>query len=459
MTETPTSTTEKSAKSAVAERFDDALRTVRKAVDKYKDCSDEEKEKLRQDLDQLQDMEHKLSQGRVEIVLFGEISTGKSALINALVGDDVADVNVQGGWTKEARSVPWKETDYVLPGIDESELVIVDTPGINEVGDTDHDALAKHAAKRGDIILFVTDSDLNETEFSAIVALAAVHKPILVVLNKKDLYSEEDLNQLVRVVRDQRLKGIVPPENVICTSADPREVEYVEVDERGRETTEWRKPPVNVADLKARILEILDRDGLALVALNAAMYAADKTDRIAKLRIELREHQANQLIWRFATVKALVVAFNLLPGVDVIGGVAVDVTMILALAKTYGMEMTTSNARSLFFSVIKATGWVALAELSMHAVSGFFKTMSLGASVALSAIPQGAASGYGSYIVGQAAKYYFEHGASWGNEAPKTVVRRILSETDKDSVIQQIKAEIERKLRSNFHSSEKTTKK
>ncbi|MCA9218352.1 MAG: 50S ribosome-binding GTPase, partial [Planctomycetales bacterium] len=300
---------------SIMDRFQEALRSVRNAVDKYKDCSDEEKAKLRKDLDQLQDMEQKLTQGRVEIVLFGEISTGKSALINALVGEHVADVNVQGGWTKEAKTVPWTETDYVLPGIDDSRLVIVDTPGINEVGDTDHDALAKHAARRGDIILFVTDSDLNEVEFSAIIALAAVHKPILVVLNKKDLYSDDDMNQLVHITRNERLKGIVPPENVVCTAADPREIEYVAEDERGRETSEWRKPQPDVTDLKARILQILDRDGLALVALNAAMYAADKTDRIAKLRIELREEQAEQLIWRFATIKALVVALNPVAGV------------------------------------------------------------------------------------------------------------------------------------------------
>ena len=38
----------------------------------------------------------------------GEISTGKSALINALVGRDVAAVDVQGGWTKEIWKVNWE---------------------------------------------------------------------------------------------------------------------------------------------------------------------------------------------------------------------------------------------------------------------------------------------------------------------------------------------------------------
>ena len=45
---------------------------------------------LQRDLDQLHAMAEKLAAGKVEIVVFGEIRTGKSALINALVGEAVA---------------------------------------------------------------------------------------------------------------------------------------------------------------------------------------------------------------------------------------------------------------------------------------------------------------------------------------------------------------------------------
>ena len=228
-------------KEGTVNRYQQALASVQRAVEKFKGCTPEEQEKLRKDLSQLRDMEQKLTQGRVELVLFGEISTGKSALINALVGEKVAEVNVQGGWTKEARKITWEEeTDYVVPGLDGAQLVLVDTPGINEVGDSDHDSLAKHAARRGDIILFVTDSDINETEHSAILALAAVHKPIIFVLNKVDLYSESELEQLVTLLRDERLKDIVAPDNFILTSADPREIEYVSVSDDGSEQKQWQ---------------------------------------------------------------------------------------------------------------------------------------------------------------------------------------------------------------------------
>jgi GTP-binding protein EngB required for normal cell division len=48
----------------------------------------------------------KLETGRVEIVLFGEIDVGKSALINALVGQAVAEVDVRGGWRRSRGGLP-----------------------------------------------------------------------------------------------------------------------------------------------------------------------------------------------------------------------------------------------------------------------------------------------------------------------------------------------------------------
>jgi hypothetical protein len=93
-----------------------------------------------------------------------------------------------------------------------------------------------------------------------------------------------------------------------------------------------------------------------------------------------------------------------------------------------------------------------LGEMTTHILSSSFKGLTLGYGTVLTAVPQGAAAGYGSFVVGQAAKYYFEHGSSWGGEAPKTVVRRILQETDKSSVLEQLKSEIRAKMHLNPHA-------
>lgn len=431
------------------EHYRQAIASVERTMNRLRGCTDAEREHLHRDWDQLQQMLRKLTEGRVEIVVFGEISTGKSALINALVGEAVAAVDVRGGWTQEVWHVPWKGCGYCIRGLAQSQIVLVDTPGLNEVGGADRGVLAREAAERSDLILFVTDSDLNETEFSALTALSAIHKPMLLVFNKIDLYSPDQRQRLVQVLRDDRLSGLVPAENVVLAAADPRPVEYVIEAADGSTRHQWRTPQPDVGQLKARILEILDQEGLALLALNGALYAADRSDRIATLRVAFRDRAANQVIWSYAAVKSATVALNPVPIADMLGGSAVDVTMVITLSRIYGLEISWGHARELITSILKAAGWLAgglALEYAMHVASSAFKLLTVGYGTVLTAIPQGAAAGFGSYLVGHAAKHYFEHGSSWGSESPKEVVRRILDQTDRQSVLAGLKEEISKKL-------------
>lgn len=437
------------------ENYHRAMSSVEQTLQKLRNCVPEERERLRRDLSQLEEMLRKLESGRVEIVVFGEISTGKSALINALIGREVSSVDVQGGWTKEVWQFGWETAGYHVPGLESSEVVLIDTPGLNEVGGQQRADLAQEVALRADLLLFVTDSDLNDTEYSALTTLVGIQKPILVVLNKIDLYSPPQRQRLLQVLREERLRTMIAPEDVVPAAADPREIEYVIQSHDGKTRHEWRRPEPDVEALKARILEILERDGLALVALNAAMYASDKSDRVATLRVQLREKRALQTIWSFASLKAVAVGLNIVPGLDALGGIAVDATLVATLAHIYGLQMSWMHAKQLVTTIAKAAGWVLVAEFGTHLLSMTFKALTLGYGTVLTAVPQGAAAGYGSYIVGHAARYYFEHGSSWGSEGPKAVVHRLLEETDKSSVIERLKEEIKKKLQFNPHAAGK----
>jgi GTP-binding protein Era len=429
--------------------YQQALTAVEQTLDRVRQCSDDEKARLRAELAGLRQMHDKLVSGRVEIVIFGEISTGKSALINALVGRDVASVDVRGGWTREIWQVAWDGTGYTLPGLGESQVVLVDTPGINEVGGGTRGEMSREAAQRSDLVLFVTDSDLNETEHSALVELATFHKPLIVVLNKVDLYSREQRERLLTVLRQERLAEIVPPEHVVTAAADPREREYVIQGADGSERSEWRTPQADVGEVKALILQMLDREGLSLIALNAALYAADKSDRVAALRVQLRNNRAQQVIWSYATLKVIGVGLNPVPVADVLGGTAIDAAMIGTLAAVYGLSMSRSHATELAASIASAAGLMTAGVLASSALMSLLKGLTFGKSTLLTAVPQGLAGGFGSYIVGQAAQYYFEHGGSWGGENPKTVAKRILAKTDKASVLERLRGEIGKRLAVN----------
>ncbi len=429
--------------------YQSAIDSVKSTIAKLQSCSVKERDQLQSDFSQLNEMYQKITSGRVEIVFFGEISTGKSALINALIGRDVASVDVQGGWTKEVWGTAWAGAGHRIKGLDKSEIILIDTPGINEVGGIGRAELAEVTARRADLILFVVDSDINDVEYSSLVELAAVNKPILLAFNKKDLYDEADLQALLARI-GERVHGLIPPDHLVTTSAHPRSIEHVFEDETGRTKAEWRRPAADVEDLKAKILAVLDREGLGLIALNAALYAADKSDRISTVRVEMRKTLADNLIWGMAATKATVVAIT--PGIfDVIGGLAVDGLMIVTLSKVYGLDFSLSQARELSKSIAKAAGVFALGELTSWGASAF-KTLTFSIGTPLTLIPQGAAAGFSSYIIGRAAQHYFEHGGSWGRASAKEVVKQILQETDKSSVLNHLKDEIRKKLPWNRHA-------
>ena len=56
-------------------------------------------------------------------------------------------------------------------------------------------------------MLFVVDGDLTQAELTALRALAAVGRPLLLVLNKTDRYSEAERTQLRDALREQARSG------------------------------------------------------------------------------------------------------------------------------------------------------------------------------------------------------------------------------------------------------------
>ena len=102
-----------------------------------------------------------------------------------------------------------------------------------------------------------------------------------------------------------------------------------------------------IEPLKARILDVLDREGKALVALNTLLIAGDLHDEIVAHKVRIRDDAANRLIWNFAMAKGAAVALNPIPVADMAGGLAVDVGMIVTLSKLYGIPLTRRTAASL----------------------------------------------------------------------------------------------------------------
>jgi len=436
---------------------DNSLGALEKVKKSYRYILDKEeipdkiREELSHEFDQLEGMLEKLENRELHITALGKVGVGKSAILNALVGRNIFEVGVLFGVTTECDSLLWSDNGSEMTGaILDSNLVLIDTPGFSEAGQVglEHEKLSRMAAEKADIILFVCDSDLTASEVDLVKELAQYQKPIVVILNKVDRFSAEELEQILDSISNRWLKDTVNTENIITASADPRPVIVERRLQNGQTEEVERKRPADVEQLKIRILQILEKEGLDLLAVNSALFASNISDDISLQVTRIRENLSENVLAVYSTTKALVVALNPIPVADVLGGMAADAGMIIALAKLHGMPLTWRAAEDLASTIGKQMLLLAGTEVLTHIAADLLKGATFGLATIITALPQGLIAGYNSMIIGRAALVYFRQGYSWGPNGPKAVVKDILSTVDETTLISQMKQTILGKLKS-----------
>ncbi|MFM1892248.1 MAG: hypothetical protein RLZ44_1325 [Pseudomonadota bacterium] len=385
-------------------------------------------------------MLEKLEHGHVHIAVFGRVSVGKSALINALLGEERFATSPLHGETKDAQYGHWAQ-------FRDGNVFLIDTPGINEVAGEGRERLAHAVAARADLVLFVVDGDLTEPELAALRVLAQAERPLILVLNKADRYSAAERRALWESI-DRHVAQLVPPANRVTAAAKPREQLVIRVDAAGKETETLRQPPPDIAELQERLWLVLEQEGKTLVALNAALFAGSLSQQVAERVLSARRTLGERVIRTWCIAKGVAVALNPVPVADLVAAAVVDVSMVLHLSRVYGLPLSRSEASGLVKTIgaqmllLMGTVW------AMHLASSAFKLGTGGLSALVTGGAQGAVAYYSTYVVGQAAERYLANGKSWGAGGPKFAVREILDSLDRDSILEQAKADIRARLRS-----------
>ena len=135
------------------------------------------------------------------LVVVGEFNAGKSAFINALAGQRVADEGVT------------PTTAHVTP-VRIDDINVVDTPGTNAII-REHEQITTEFVPRADLVLFVTSADrpFTETERLFLERIRDWGKKVVVVINKIDILAgEKELGEVKAYVADnaRRLLGVTP---------------------------------------------------------------------------------------------------------------------------------------------------------------------------------------------------------------------------------------------------------
>lgn len=396
------------------------------------------RESLAHDYDAVEGMLDKLQHGHLHIAVFGRVSTGKSSLLNALIGEQRFAVSPLHGETKKSSMQQWSE-------VEAAGVFLIDTPGLDEAGGEVREELAKEVAHRSDLVIFVLDGDITDSERSALRTLLKQGRPVVVALNKSDLYTQSEREALLATVREKTV-GLVQTEDVLAVAAQPRAQQVIEIDDDGNETSSTREREPEIDDLRLRLWEIFENEGKTLAALNASLFAADLSDQVGIRMLHARREIGDRLVRTYCVAKGVAVAFNPIPVADLFAAAFIDVGMVVHLSKVYDLPISRREAGSLV-SVIAAEAAALMGTVwALNIVSSALKVGTAGLSTIVTAGAQGAIAYYSTYVVGRIAAEYLSKGKSWGEGGPKQVVNEILDSLDRDTVLQEAKKEIRARL-------------
>lgn len=381
----------------------------------------------------------KLERGDIHIAVFGRVSVGKSALLNALAGRPLFEVGVLHGTTQVHSLADWQEAGA-------GKVVLIDTPGIDELDGDARERLAYEVAGRADLVIFVVEGDPVRAEREALQRLAAEQRPMLLVLNKADRYGADEQARLLGQLRGY-VQGRIVPENVLAVAAQPPARARVRIDPRGEEVRTQVAAEPQIAALQARLLDILDREGRTLAALNAGLFAGRLTDQVSARILALRREQAAKVIRGYCIAKGVAVALNPVPVADLVAAAGLDVALVVHLGRVYGLPLSRREAARLIATVAAQVAALMAGIWGIHVAASALKVVSAGLSTVVTGGAQGALAWYATLITGRVVEHYLRQGKSWGAQGPKQVVRDIVAQLDRQSVLREARSEILSRLR------------
>jgi small GTP-binding protein len=299
------------------------------------------------------------------VAIVGPANAGKSTLYNQFVREqkDRALVSPVPGTTRESQ-----EADAGL-------FAVVDTPGadaVGEIGELEKDR-ALTAADKADFLVLVFDATqgIRKSEQELYREFVALEKPVVVVLNKIDL---------VRRDRDK----------VVATAA------------------------ANLGLAMYQVIPISAKDGTNLERVMVAI-AKTEPEMVAALGRALPEFRW-KLAWTAITgaaSTAAVIALTPLPIFDVIPLLAVQISMVLGIARIYKYEITWQRARELIVTFgLGFLGRTIFQELSkIGGPPGWLLSAAIAAST--------------TAVMGYAAVLWFERGERLTSDSMKRVTQGV----------------------------------
>lgn len=287
------------------------------------------------------------------------------------------------------------------------KLNLRDTPGLFDGSGISAEAEATvwQSILECDLVLLLTSGDLTEPEFQTLERLAKAQKRILLVFNKQDQYLPSE-QQLVLKRLQERVQGILSPEDVVAIAAQPNPVKVRQYQADGSVQERMDQAPAEITVLTDRLSQILVQEGQQLVLASCLGAVQQIKTEARSVLNDIRRTKALPVIEKYQWISAATAFASPLPALDVLATAAINAQMVLDLSNLYQQKFSLQQAQTIAGTMASLLLKLGLVELSVQAVTGMLKSNAV--TFAAGGAVQGVSAAYLTRLAGLSLVEYFQ---------------------------------------------------
>jgi uncharacterized protein len=362
---------------------------------------------------QIQDLLNGLDRDELRLAIMGGQGVGKTSLADLL------------------------QTDWIAHISQPQQLQIKDTPALFRANGAERDDRAWQLGRTADMVMFLTDGDLTDSQMQVLQQLTAMHKRTVLVFNKQDQYLPKEQTEILAKLRD-RTQAIVQPEDVIAIATQPRPIKVRQHQADGS-VKEWLEEPLTeISPLTDRLTEILLKEGQKLVLASSLGNAeALKTEARDQLN-RIRRDRAMPLIDRTQWLVAGTAFANPFPALDLLATAAINAQLVMDLSQLYQKKLTLEQAQVIAKALAALMLKLGVVEASTQAIGALLKTNAI--TYAAGGLAQGVSGAYFSRLAGLTLIEYFETADQPQRAASgqlQDILKSVFQQNQRSAVLQQ----------------------
>ena len=310
-----------------------------------------EKNWLNEDIISFNQQLFRLQEKIIRVGVCGKASVGKSSILNTILNENYFETDVINGSTKTNKLKTLSLNKGLIKTIE-----LIDFPGFDI-------EIKNNISKNNinlinlDLILFIVAGDLNRSELSKLNYLINNGKKIIIILNKIDIWNNEEIKIILDNIKDKLPKDIIIP--ILINSN--KKYSYIRINE----------------SLNDYFMRTISKFGPSIIIYNTLHLASKLAFIIKEKRLNKRRKEAQKIIGKFATLKASSVAVNPLLFLDIASSFAIDTALIHELSKVYGLKIRKTSAKKLIKTISINNFSLGAAQISVNTLFTLVRKISL----------------------------------------------------------------------------------